>query len=205
MKKVIIPIISILLFSCNSQKWDKTTAKKAFMDQLPKEQTKSFTPEMIDKLCDCMAEKVVSKYKSMKEANSDVDGMKQLGADCGKQLAANGTSKTGTSSTATPQRLKLIEIAKNQNAKCPVMVNTTTRFDSVVVVNDTLIEQEYTLPDADILTTFNADDFYKKMYTTLNQKYKTDAEFAFYRENKINIGFNYSDKNQHGICYVLCK
>jgi hypothetical protein len=204
MKKVIIPIISILLFSCNSQKWDKETAKKAFMDQLPKEQAKSFTPEMVDKLCDCMAEKAVAKYKSMKEANSDVNGMQQIGTDCGKQLAANGAANTGTSTTATPQRLKLIEIAKNQNAKCPVMVNTTTRLDSVVVVNDTLIEQEYTLPDADIAT-FNADDFYKKMYTTLNQKYKTDAEFAYYRENKINIGFHYSDKNQHGLGYVLCK
>jgi hypothetical protein len=86
MKNLIYLLLAAAALSCNTPQWDKATAKKAFMDQLPKEQAKNFTPQMVDKLCNCMAGKVVAKYKSMSEANSDLEGMRQIGTDCGKEL-----------------------------------------------------------------------------------------------------------------------
>ncbi len=88
MRKIVLPIVAILFISCTglTQKWDKPTAKKAFMDQLPETGMDNFTPEMIDQLCDCMADKAVARYKSLSEANADEAGMKEFGADCGKEL-----------------------------------------------------------------------------------------------------------------------
>ncbi len=50
------------------------------------EQQKLFTQVQIGYLCDCVAEKLMVKYKSMKEADNDPKGAQAIGMECGTEV-----------------------------------------------------------------------------------------------------------------------
>lgn len=50
------------------------------------ETEKRFTQVQLGLLCDCMADKFIAKYKSMKEADKDPEGAQQIGRECGEKL-----------------------------------------------------------------------------------------------------------------------
>ncbi len=86
MKKIIIPITTILLFGC-SHKWDKEYAKKTCVDAATNANIKMDSEKkMIDKLCDCTAEKLVTNYKSEAEANKDTKAVEAISLGCIKEL-----------------------------------------------------------------------------------------------------------------------
>lgn len=205
MKKLLMQSICLLLFGCSQNNWDKASAKKAFMAQLPKDLATSATPQMIDQLCDCMAEKAVVKYKSISEANTDIVGMKAIGEQCGSEIASGSYKPSMASNTnnETTNGIDLKAVAAEMNKKCPMKIDEISRMDSATAFNEYLITYHYS-----ILTVSNRDVDLKKfqatMETAMNEKYKTDPQFAKYRNNKINIAYDYKDKDGGFLCYFIC-
>lgn len=50
------------------------------------EKEKLFTGMQIPLLCDCVAEKMVAKYKSEKDADKDEEGARKIGQECAMQV-----------------------------------------------------------------------------------------------------------------------
>ncbi|MBK8610125.1 MAG: hypothetical protein IPL84_09285 [Chitinophagaceae bacterium] len=74
MKLIIIPALTILLFSCSSApgaKWDMATASKTCFDAASKGKYDLTDPEIkrLHGICDCVGEKMVATFKTEKEAN----------------------------------------------------------------------------------------------------------------------------------------
>jgi hypothetical protein len=74
MKLIIIPALTIVLFSCSSApaaKWDMATASKTCFDAATKGKYDLTEPEIkrLHGICDCVGEKMVTAFKTEKEAN----------------------------------------------------------------------------------------------------------------------------------------
>jgi hypothetical protein len=90
MKKLIIPILSITLFSCKPE-WNKETVKTECVEIAKKSMPKASSEnlKMMEELCYCSAEKTVAKYKTQAEAEKDKKGLESLTMDCMKEYYAN--------------------------------------------------------------------------------------------------------------------
>lgn len=95
MKKVLIPVIALLLISCNSN-WNAETVKKECIEGVKKSGMDTSNPEnmkMTEALCDCSAQKTTAKYKSQTEAEADKKGLEILTMDCLKEYYQNTLPK----------------------------------------------------------------------------------------------------------------
>jgi hypothetical protein len=81
MKKITIYAMALLLVSCSSNGWKAADAKKKCVDGL---KTKNIPAEKVEKMCDCLAEKMTAKYKTEKEADADRAGISALMEECVK-------------------------------------------------------------------------------------------------------------------------
>jgi hypothetical protein len=87
MKKLLIPTVFTLLFSCTAKEWNKEIAKKWCMQDSKKQIEDGAVPkETAEKICDCYAEKAATKYKSEKEANADKYNQMLIGQDCAEEF-----------------------------------------------------------------------------------------------------------------------
>lgn len=87
MKKLIIPIVCLLLFSCQANK-NKAGFKQMCLGEINVSiKNGAFTENQADKLCDCWAEKVANKYATTKEADADRMGTRQIAEDCKKEIS----------------------------------------------------------------------------------------------------------------------
>lgn len=89
MKNLLLAGIVMLLAGCKSE--NKFTKEKLVNDCLrdftkKNEQQQLFSQVQIGRLCDCVAEKLLVKYKSMKEADKDPEGAKAIGMECGTEV-----------------------------------------------------------------------------------------------------------------------
>lgn len=87
MKKILVPGIVVLLFSCSSsptKKWDAAYASKTCFDAAAKGKY-DLTDKQIKRLkgiCDCVGEKMVTQFKSEKEANEKMLDAAANANDC---------------------------------------------------------------------------------------------------------------------------
>jgi hypothetical protein len=85
MKKLLLPCFALALFaSCSSSKWDKETVASKCKKEM-KEQAKGvaiLTEDKISGICDCVADKMVTKYKSESEADKNKDEAEKVGKEC---------------------------------------------------------------------------------------------------------------------------
>lgn len=96
MKKNITAIVisTLLLCSCTNN-WNKEYAKKTCITGASLKAPDNPTSKaMIEKLCDCIGEKMVTKYKSEAEANKDLQGAEAMGIECMKESYAPPPSNT---------------------------------------------------------------------------------------------------------------
>ena len=112
----------------------------------------------------------------------------------------NNKSNGGTGNAVNDN---LFAAAKEINKKCPIPVDENTRMDSATVYNEYMITYHYTVH------TINSKDvdlakFKTSMETSMNAKYKTDAQLAVYRDNNIAIAYDYKDKAGEFLCYFIC-
>ena len=86
---------------------------------------------------------------------------------------------------------ELVETAQQLNKKCPVMVDTETRLDSVKA-EERKFSYFYTLVNID--ATENMND--AKMYLIKNAQFNLDttSTMKLYRENNIDLQYSYSNK-----------
>lgn len=73
---------------CEKKEWSKEYllewCNKDFK-KINKEQ-KTFTDEQLTSICDCVANKMFAKYKSMGEAEQDKKGADEIGSECAREV-----------------------------------------------------------------------------------------------------------------------
>ncbi len=92
MKKIILPAIVILLASCSSapaSKWDATTASKTCFDATTKGKYDLEAPQIkrIQGICDCVGQKMVTTFKTEKEANDKMLDAAAIANDCKEEYS----------------------------------------------------------------------------------------------------------------------
>ncbi len=83
-KNSIVLLLIVLLVGCSSKKWDKVTIKEKCKKELQsdKEAKEAFTDTIMNKICDCMADKMLATYKSEKEAKEDEFSAEEILLEC---------------------------------------------------------------------------------------------------------------------------
>ena len=81
--KLILLLVTTMLFSCTTNSWNKDAAKKWCMKDNKKNiDDGAVTVEEANKICDCLAEKMYAKYKSEKELYADKYNQMIVGKAC---------------------------------------------------------------------------------------------------------------------------
>jgi hypothetical protein len=94
MKKITVPLIIIVLSAC-SPKWNKEYAKKTCITAASKETNQNEpTKKMIEKLCDCTAEKLVANYKTEAAANKDTKNVEAISLGCIKDIYSSPSAES---------------------------------------------------------------------------------------------------------------
>ncbi|MCY7310285.1 MAG: hypothetical protein LH619_05870 [Chitinophagaceae bacterium] len=89
MGKLLLLIITILFMGCaTKEEWTKDALVNKCLGDFTKrnEKEKKFSTLQIGLLCDCIAEKMTTKYKTAKEADKDEAGGRQIGQDCATEV-----------------------------------------------------------------------------------------------------------------------
>lgn len=87
MKKIIFPVLTIVLFSCSSApaaKWDAATASKTCFDSATKGKYDLTGPQLdrIKGICDCVGKKMVASFKTEKVANEKMLDAVPITTEC---------------------------------------------------------------------------------------------------------------------------
>ncbi len=85
MKRIFLAFFIVSLVGCSKKKpWTKDSVVNDCLRELNKknEQEKRFSGMQIPYLCDCMAEKLVEKYRSDAESSKDKEGVTKISMDC---------------------------------------------------------------------------------------------------------------------------
>jgi len=88
MKKVIPFLLVIALVGCAKKEWSKDYLVKKCNKEMKKnpEVNGLISAENMGKICDCVAGKMVVKYKSESEADKDKTGAGEIGQDCAMEV-----------------------------------------------------------------------------------------------------------------------
>jgi hypothetical protein len=83
-KNSIAVLLIIFLMACSSKKWDKVSIKEKCKKQLlaDKDAKSAFTDDVMNKICDCMADKMVATYKTEAEAKADEFSSEEILLEC---------------------------------------------------------------------------------------------------------------------------
>ncbi len=182
------PILVIILFSCTAQPWNKEAAKEWCMkDNKRYIDDGSITTEKASAICDCVAEKMFSKYKSEAELNADKYNQMLIGKECVEAVEAGNDSKEAPKTG--------LELA-TQNLKTDLRNSSKegVHLDSVYVEMTGYVNLDYRLDNIDSKL-INKKLFSDSVKADLNQQYQTNSTFKYFKENKIKIEVHYYDKN----------
>lgn len=88
MQRLLLMTLVLSFIACTTKKWDKDTLVNDCLGDFTKknEKEKRFTTMQIAYLCDCVAEKMLVKYNSAKEADKDEQGAKEMGSNCAREV-----------------------------------------------------------------------------------------------------------------------
>ena len=88
MHKLFSLVIVLSLISCGKKEWSKESLSKQCNSDFKKrnEVEKYFNESQLKELCDCVADKMFTRYKSKSEADEDTAGAKQIGSECATQV-----------------------------------------------------------------------------------------------------------------------
>lgn len=115
---------------------------------------------------------------------------------CGKKApAADDASKESVIQE------KLVFAANEINKHCPITVDADTRLDNVGAMPNNTLQYNYvivskTKEEVDTL------EFKKVMEPILVNNMKTNPQMKRLRENKVNLNYQYKDKNGNYLCSV---
>ena len=88
MKKLLFSLIVLSFIACRKKEWNKDYMVNQCLGDFRKrnEKEKVFSDMQVAKLCDCVAEKAVAKYKSEAALNKDKAGATAIGQACALEL-----------------------------------------------------------------------------------------------------------------------
>lgn len=98
MKKLMLPAITIVLLSCSAApaaKWDAATAAKTCFDGATKGKYDLTGPQLdrIKGICDCVGKKMVTTFKTEKEANEKMLDAVPIANECKEEWEKEQISK----------------------------------------------------------------------------------------------------------------
>lgn len=84
MKKIMLCVFILALTGCAKKEWSKESLVNDCLRDFKKrnEQEKLFDPARLPSLCNCIADKMILKYKTEAESVRDEAGATEIGRDC---------------------------------------------------------------------------------------------------------------------------
>lgn len=88
MKKMIPLLLAVFLFACGKSNWTKKYVYDDCMKEMKKDSRAAsmFSETKMKDICDCSAEKTVSKFKTESDARKDQAGLMEIGKDCATEV-----------------------------------------------------------------------------------------------------------------------
>lgn len=88
MKAIILSVFVLALASCGKKEWSKEYLVGKCNTEFKKknETQKLFNQMQLTELCDCVAGKMTTKYKSEAEADKDTEGSSEIGRECAMEV-----------------------------------------------------------------------------------------------------------------------
>ncbi len=88
MKKIIPFLLFIALAGCGKKEWSKDYLVKKCNKEMKKnsEVNGLVSGPNLEKICDCVSDKMMGKYKSESEANKDKTGAEEIGRECAMEV-----------------------------------------------------------------------------------------------------------------------
>ncbi|MGB3074460.1 MAG: hypothetical protein WBB36_04025 [Chitinophagales bacterium] len=96
----------------------------------------------------------------------------------------------------------MIQAANEINKKCPIMVDSITRFDNSAALANNVFQFNYTITNADKLN-YDTSALQNAVRSSTLSALKTDSRYKLYRDNNTNLLFVYHDKNGSYLCSIL--
>ena len=95
----------------------------------------------------------------------------------------------------------MVKTANEINQSCPIMVDSETRFDNVIVLPPSTFQYNYTLVNAEI-EAIDLIVFENLIKPDLTNIVKTDPDLQAFRDNKITVNYHYIDKDGNELLTV---
>ncbi len=95
---------------------------------------------------------------------------------------------------------ELVKTANEINKHAPIVIDSLTTFDNVNALKGNVFQYNYTL-NAD-KSAVDTTELIKIAKESLLEQLKKNPKASYFRDNKIEIQANYSDKNGTQICKI---
>jgi hypothetical protein len=99
----------------------------------------------------------------------------------------------GCSNQSSIEKL-LKQTANNINKSCPMIVDSETQLDNIVVMPDNVFQYNYTLVNME-KETIDIEDIKNYVEPILINGIKTMPELKMFRDNNVTMAYYYKDKN----------
>jgi len=96
----------------------------------------------------------------------------------------------------------MTQAANEINKKCPIMVDSITRFDNSAALTNNVFQFNYTITNAD-KSNYDTIALQSAVRPITLNLLKTDPKYKLYRDNNTTLSFVYHDKNGSYLCNVL--
>ncbi|CAN5707088.1 hypothetical protein BH10BAC2_BH10BAC2_43050 [soil metagenome] len=96
----------------------------------------------------------------------------------------------------------MAKAANEINKKCPIMVDSITRFDNSAALTNNIFQFNYTITNADKLN-YDTTLLQNAVRPSTLHALKTDLNYKLYRDNNTTLSFVYHDKNGSYLCSIL--
>jgi len=104
MRKLLFGLALLSLVSCAKKKWDKESLSAKLLKELKSNaETKKLGDDVLVKISDCSAEKIVAKYKSESEANKNTADVQEISMKCTLEAMGMGGDKPMETNPNTDQ------------------------------------------------------------------------------------------------------
>lgn len=89
----------------------------------------------------------------------------------------------------------LKDMAARLNSKCPVMIDSITRLDSVSLPNGNTFQYNYTLSIAKEDSLYNGNATKQLIKSNAQENLNSNPEMNYMRDNFVSLKYIYKDKN----------
>lgn len=96
----------------------------------------------------------------------------------------------------------MTKAANEINKKCPIMVDSITRFDNSAALTNNVFQFNFTVTNADKLN-YDTNALQSAVRPLTLNALKTDPKYKLYRKNNTTLSLVYHDKNGSYLCSIL--